>query len=294
MEKCKKKERTIRIFKIAVSTVVIFGILLFFAVKLFDNSNIELTFYEIKSDSVSSNIRVVQLTDLHMREFGQNNADLVSQVNALSPDVIAITGDMSNDNDTNYDVVINLCKKLVDIAPVYYSLGNNEYDMYLFDKSKIISDIEATGVTVLHNDKKEITVNDNKIQIVGLSESNPSLRDDYGNGMTRKQKFLNDIGDYDGFRLLLSHRPELFLESGAMYDFKADLVLSGHTHGGLIRIPFVGGLYAPDQGLFPDIVEGLYVFKNNKVIVCRGLGNSEFVPRINNQPEIAVVDINWY
>lgn len=290
----KKNERIFKVAKIIFSTIFIICIIAFFSVKLFDNSKIFLTFYDIKSDSVSSNVRIVQLTDLHMKEFGANNSELINQIGALSPDIIAITGDMNNDDDRNYDVVINLCKKLVNISPVYYSLGNNEYGAHLFKKSNIISDIESTGAIVMHNKQEIVTIDDNEIQIVGLSESNSSLRDDYGNGMTRKQSFLNDIDDYDGFRLLLAHRPELFSESGAMYDFKADLVLSGHTHGGLVRIPFIGGIYAPDQGLLPDVVEGLYIFENNKVIVCRGLGNAGYIPRVNNQPEIAVIDVNWY
>ncbi|MFQ8733842.1 MAG: hypothetical protein ACLSAC_27290 [Enterocloster bolteae] len=101
-------------------------------------------------------------------------------------------------------------------------------------------------------------------------------------------KFMDD----SCFKLLLVHYPEYFLDG--IEDLPIDLALCGHAHGGIIRIPFVGGVYAGEQGFFPELTEGMHELGNSTVIVSRGLGNSHKIPRINNKPELVVIDVNWY
>lgn len=269
---------------ICILVVVLFIMGMVFVV-MHQQDELELDFYQVKSEKVSNNIRVVLLSDLHLKEFGKDNIQLVEAVQKLSPDIIAIVGDMNMSGNPDVSVVITLCQQLVRIAPVYYSLGNHEYVDVIFHDSNIIEAINATGAVVLSDDSKKISVGETEILLGGLSQGHDQF-ERYGH-----QFFDTYIKD-EHFKLLLVHYPELF--DGILEKYPIDLALCGHAHGGLVRLPFVGGLYAPNQGFFPQLTEGYHEIENSKVIISRGLGSSHPVPRINNKPEIVIVDINWY
>jgi predicted MPP superfamily phosphohydrolase len=245
----------------------------------------EESFYQIQSDKLTSNVRVVLLSDLHLREFGTKNCELTERIWELQPDLIAITGDMNRKDVDDYQVVIDLCEALVDIAPVYYSVGNHEWPKIVLEGSSIGDDIRDTGVHLLTDQSETIEVNGNTIKIGGLAEA-PQQYEKYG------KDFFESFEQGDEFKLLLVHYPEYFL--GVLDDADIDVAMCGHAHGGQVRIPGIGGLYTKDQGLFPELTEGVQKVNDISVVVSRGLGDSSNVPRINNPPELVVVDMNWY
>ena len=251
------------------------------------NNQLEKKFYQVKSNKVVDNIRIVALADLHLKEFGKDNEKLVAEVKNLSPDIVAIVGDMNLESQPdNYSSVISLCKQLNEIAPVYYCLGNHEIDAMLFKNSNIYKDIKAEGIKIFNNETETVNIGGTAIDIIGLTQ-NPTEFDEYG-----KDFFEKAMSADDNFKLLLTHYPEYFL--GKLNDYDIDLAITGHAHGGQVRLPFIGGLYAADQGLFPKLCDGYHEDGNSKFIVSRGLGKSGIVPRINNKPEIVIADISWY
>lgn len=270
---------------IGAAVLMIAGAALLFKIK-WDENRLEVTFYHVISDKVLDGFRVVQLSDLHLKEFGENNEILVERVKNLKPDLIAITGDMNMVNNDDYHVVLELCRKLIEITDVYYVMGNHEFVDFADRKIPIDEDIEKTGVHLLTNSSEKITVNGSEIEIGGLV--NEPVNYEQRGGSEFMEKFMED----PCFKLLLVHYPEYFL--GTIEELPIDLALCGHTHGGIVRLPFVGGLYASEQGYFPELTEGMHEVGNSVVVISRGLGNSHKVPRINNRPEIVVIDVNWY
>lgn len=235
--------------------------------------------YEIHSDKIRKSFCVVLLTDLHNSEFGENNSRLIEKTEEFVPDIIAIAGDMNIASESDNRVVLELCRNLAEIAPVYYSLGNHELNAK--NSGALMKEVTETGVHVLDNTWEEIQVGSDTLLIGGLTMY-PSLDEN-------ADVFLQDFQRQNGFKLLLCHYPEYYL--WGMDEWDVDVIMAGHAHGGQIRIPVLGGLYAPDQGYFPKFAEGVYCSGANTMVVSRGLGNSASIPRVNNPPEIVVVDI---
>jgi predicted MPP superfamily phosphohydrolase len=193
---------------------------------------------------------------------------------------------MNIEDNPDYSPVINLCARLNAIAPVYYALGNHEIDAILFNDSQIYYDLKAAGINVLNNEVKTAEIGLSQIDVIGLTQ-NPKEFYEYG-----KKFFDEAMSDDDNFKLVLNHYPENF--EGTLDDYNIDLAICGNAHGGQVRLPLIGGLYSADQGLFPQLCDGYHEIGNSKVIITKGLGTSGIVPRINNAPEITIVDINWY
>jgi predicted MPP superfamily phosphohydrolase len=248
------------------------------------------SYYQIQSDKLTDNVRVILLSDLHLREFGEKNVDLVTRIEALHPDIIAITGDMNIRSNEDYHVVIELCEQLVDIVPVYYVAGNHEWSVMINEGSEIGNDVMATGVHMINDKEETIEVNGNTIKIGGLAEA-PAQYAKYG------KEFFDYFQEGDMFKLLLVHYPEYFsgeIEDADLTGANIDVALCGHAHGGQVRIPGIGGLFTKDQGWFPKLTEGVHEIEDISVVISRGLGDSSDVPRINNDPELVIVDMNWY
>ncbi len=254
---------------------------------IIDSNRLEKTFYQVKSNKVTDNIRIVCLSDMHLKEFGKDNENLIHEVDKLSPDIIALVGDMNMENKPDkYDAVINLCVKLNEIAPVYYSLGNHEIDAMLFRGSNIYKDVKKAGIKIMNNETETVTIGGTDIDIIGLTQ-NPTEFEEYG-----KAFFDKAMSATDNFKLVLNHYPEQFF--GTLDDYNIDLALAGHAHGGQVRLPWIGGMYAADQGFFPKLCDGYHEIGNSRLLITRGLGKSGLCPRIFNKPEIMVVDIGWY
>ncbi len=233
-----------------------------------------------------SGFRIVQVSDLHNKDF---KGRLIRKISSLNPDIIVITGDIIDSRHTDTDIALKFAENAVKIAPVYYVTGNHESrlkDIY----PEFRESLENLGVTVL--DCRSVTLEKNGDEIVLAGMNDLTF---YGSSTLNEntivfKEMLNNLGREKGDRtgILLSHRPEIFdtyVESGF------DIVLTGHAHGGQIRLPFVGGILTPNQGFFPEYDAGLYQKENTSMIISRGLGNSLFPFRIGNRPEIILCEL---
>lgn len=248
--------------------------------------------YEVPAELTES-IRVVQLTDLHGWEFGEENQALIELVAAQEPDLILMTGDMMDRSHENADVACALIEKLVPIAPVYFGYGNHEYAWMNNRGENLTPTLEAAGAVVLDIAYMDIQVNGQALRLGGY---HGYYRQPHMFEVTEAQKaaqlaFCDEFEDTDRYKILLSHIPTAWIDWGYMDKYPVDLVLSGHYHGGQIVLPWLGGIYAPYIGLFPPDTEGLFEGEEATCILSAGLGASPGIPRINNLPQIVVVDL---
>lgn len=287
----KKRKHAVfdKLLLIMIILLTLFVLLIGYLIIQSDNTKLDTTYYRVVSEKIGKEFRVVQLSDLHNTKFGENNQDLIREIQDLKPDLILMTGDMVNDDDEDITVVLNLCGELIKTAPVYYSLGNHEGTMmYGEDRTNIPLDRELAelGAVILYNNSKIVSVKGNEINLGAVASSANDFE-------WLSKSFIEDYVKDDSFKLLMSHYPSLYIEKrNCLYDADIDLALAGHYHGGQIRLPFLGGIYHPDTGLFPKYEGGKYPLKSGTLIVSRGLGNHESIPRINNRPELVVVDIS--
>lgn len=287
--KSKRKPRKLKVLLIIlIVLVVLVGAIL--GGNYFYNQTFGVTFYQITSDKVSDNIRIVELADLHNSEFGKDNSELIDKIDALKPDLIVYAGDMMNKGKENeYSVLFDLSDKLSEIAPIYACYGNNELDQQLFIDKTFKDQLISHHVNLLSNEATDVTVGHTVIQLIAVSDNVDQFDVETNNG----KKFMDSLEPTSNYRICLTHYPELFKEKLLNRDI--DLAFCGHTHGGLVRLPFIGGLYTSGEGFMPELTDGVVTMKDDtKVVISRGLGNNHLVPRIFNQPELVVVDVCWY
>lgn len=242
-----------------------------------------------KKEGEALGLKIVFISDLHNVEFGEENKGLIEAVKEESPDLILLGGDLLNGQDDNTEIARTLMNNLSTIAKCYGIIGNHEKALCKkldIDYDELFKD---TGVGLLHNRYDTVEIKGKHIVVAGMTpwimRSNELDADEI--------KFLNMYNNIDqlniDYKIFMVHQPLLF--TGALKDIDADLVLSGHLHGGQIQIPFIGGLYHPDFGLFPSYSQGKHSLTNGQIIIQRGIGNNAVLPRINNEPEILVIDI---
>lgn len=242
-------------------------------------------FYTVESAEISDGMRIMQLSDLHGVSYGEDNASLIASAEALSPDLIVLTGDMADyttGGEMDFDGLYSLCASLSDISPVLFCYGNDEYDAVVNYGSNMTVQLEKAGVTVLGNRVVSMEINGNLLSIGGLSECGWAIGE-------YAPDFEAELAGSDGFRLLLTHYPENLKDYISSDSY--ELALAGHTHGGIVVLPIVGALYANGQGWFPDYAGGEYNIGSSTLIVSRGLSDTELIPRINDPPEITVIDL---
>ena len=236
-----------------------------------------------------SGFRIAQVSDLHNSEFGKNNTELLKLLSESRPDIIAITGDLIDANHTDVGIALGFAQESVRIAPTYYVTGNHEATCSQYGDLK--AGLEEAGVIVLEDEAISLERGGETIALLGLADPDFMVKGDMFGEVPAmvSTKLKNLIGDESGYTILLSHRPELF---ETYVDGGIDLVFSGHVHGGQFRLPFIGGLVAPNQGLFPKYDAGLYTDGGTSMVVSRGIGNSIIPFRFNNRPEIVLVELN--
>ncbi|MGI6467867.1 MAG: metallophosphoesterase [Syntrophomonadaceae bacterium] len=232
-------------------------------------------------------IRIVLIADLHNHIYGPGQSELVQLIKEQEPDIIALAGDIA-DIQAPLTGTEMLLKGIQGVAPVYYVSGNHEY--WSNDIRQIKDTIRKNGVTILEGSYDKISINNAAIIIAGVDD--PEAVRYKKRGTNWEEGFcraFNGLGEEPAYKVLLAHRPEL-IEVYKQGDF--DLVLSGHTHGGQVRIPFIlNGLYAPNQGWFPPYAGGMYDHGSLIHIVSRGVSFNPLLPRIFNPPEVVVIDI---
>lgn len=245
---------------------------------IFEREHISKTEYTFESPTVTQafdGFKICHISDYHNKLFGEDNKRFINKISKENPDVIFVTGDLVDSRHTDIEISLDMISKCVEIAPVYYVSGNHEHSLTETERAYLLSSLEELGVNVLENEAVSIYRKEEKIQIGGFF-------DKYDESKT-------DIFDSSNcLKLLLNHRPtrfELFEKTGA------DLVFSGHAHGGQVVIPFVGGVIAPDQGFFPKYTSGMHRFDSYSLVISRGLGNSLCPIRVNNPPELIFVTL---
>lgn len=242
----------------------------------------KITIVSEKIPAAFSGYKIVQVSDLHNANFGNNNKKLIEIVKQAKPDIIVVTGDLVDSSRTDIEVALNFIEQALNIAPIYYITGNHEAMLSKNEYSRLENGLSELGVIVLHNEVDVLEQNGEKISIAGLDD--PSYADKYGSdkgGITPEG--IQDLFDTEDYKILLSHRPECFNQ---YIQAEVDLVFSGHAHGGQFRLPFIGGIVAPGQGLFPKYDSGLYSENGTNMVVSRGIGNSIIPIRFNNRPEV--------
>lgn len=244
------------------------------------NTGLKVRKYEIETAKVGAPVRIVLLADLHAKKYGENQQRLLRKIEKLNPDLIAIAGDLADQKEKD-DGAVMLLKAIGGKYPVFYVSGNHEY---LSGKPKEKKELfRANGAILLEGACREFTANGQWLNICGIDDAAE------GSSELERQLMAAIPENARNFSVLIAHRPD-FAESYKKFSY--DLVLSGHTHGGQWRIPFlVNGFFAPGQGWFPDYSGGAYSFEDMTLIVSRGLANSSKLPRLFNPPEIVAVDI---
>lgn len=284
--------------KSALVLLIVIALLLFCS---YQNRHLETTYYTYKAEQLGADLegyRIVQISDLHNVKFGKNNQKLVDRIRECEPDMIVLTGDLVDSNHTNVDRAVQFVDEIVKICPVYYVTGNHEYWLEKSEYDELMDGLVSAGVVILDNQVVEISRGDAKFRLVGLDDrsladgtleallSDESIRN---NQAEQKEETADneDSGEKE-LTVVLAHEPQYLARYAGT---GVDLVLSGHAHGGQFRLPFVGGIVAPDQGFLPEYTAGEYYMNGTEMIVSRGLGNSVIPVRLFNYPEIVCVDL---
>lgn len=281
-----KKKKNKKAKKIILPILTVFIVIL--AVWLFwGNTALMLTEYTVTSENLPksfSGYKICHISDFHDCEFGKDNEKLITMIKDTSPDIIVITGDLVDHRRPDVDHSVEFVKAITPIAPVYYVTGNHEEQIDSFDK--LIEGITSAGATYLNNRSVRIEKGNEFINISGVDDPCFLVNYVHETEQISLDRTLDKVIPDEGFNILLSHRPDYF---DIYVTHEIDLTLSGHAHGGQVRLPYFGGVIAPDQGFLPRYSEGLFTTGDTNMVISRGLGNSVVPLRVNNRPEIVVV-----
>ncbi|MBR4749353.1 MAG: metallophosphoesterase [Abditibacteriota bacterium] len=290
------KQKVFYGFLAAVCIVLAFAVIVI-AISFFSNKTFEETFYQVGCGKVEGNIRIIQLSDLHDTQYGKNNAALLKRIKALKPDIICMTGDMTDHRSLSRKATMKFFADAAQVAPTYFIYGNNEWT-WDYSKARKESDmlwkpLEEAGIHLLRDSKETIDINGNTVDIYGVLHSDPKIfwsraGNSFADAVWKKE---------DNFKLTLIHEPYLLQEKPG--ESWGDLVLAGHTHGGVVVLPKLGPIYERESGVLPVFrkvkcyMGGVYYEKHSVIIVNTGLTNKGPI-RINNRPELVIIDVNRY
>jgi len=246
-----------------------------------------LTFSSGKVPEDLSGLKILQVSDLHNKKFGKDGAALPDKIKEAAPDIIVVTGDLIDYHRTNIETALRFIDSIVQIAPVYYVPGNHEALSGVYDRLARL--LKEAGVTVMENESVRIQRENGFLTLSGAADITFTDKKKSEKAVAAFSQNIKTLrGQAGGFNILLSHRPEYF---GLYAQHGFDLVFSGHAHGGQVRLPLIGGVFSPGQGLFPRYTAGMYQKEGAAMVVSRGLGNSEFPVRVFNRPQIVSVTL---
>lgn len=282
--------RDVKIYIIIAIVLLIF--LLISIYLLYQNTYPGSSKITVKNKNIPKNFngyKIVQISDYHNAHLLKGHKRLLVLIENAHPDIIVITGDFFDSRRTDLDASLNLAKELIDIAPCYYIPGNHE-SRKVKEYKELLSAFDELDITVLHNRSILLENNNEIISLVGITDPAFHVNENDPKGIKTQitENLKVAIPNNNHFKILLSHRPE---HIDIYAEHNANLVLSGHAHGGQIRFPFKNGIIAPGQGFFPKYTSGLYSSGKTDMIVSRGIGNSKFPFRISNRPEIVVISL---
>ena len=257
---------------------------------LWGNFAVTVSEYTVTDEEIPAafdGFRIVQVSDLHNAAFGKGNRRLLEKIKAAKPDMIVLTGDLIDSYHTDVEVAADFARNAAQIAPTYYVTGNHESRLAEYALLKV--QLDAAGVERLENEKRTLERGGETVTLLGVDDPT------FTAGWTREEEAgimaeaIAALAPGEGYNILLAHKPHhlpVYAAGGI------DLAFGGHMHGGQFRIPFLGGLYAPGYGFFPDYDAGMWTEGDTALIVSRGLGNSAFPLRLNNPPELVVAELD--
>lgn len=281
-------------------------VLIVFAIYIYwENNSLDITRFRLSYEDLPDSFdgyRIVQISDMHGKTFGAKNVTLANKIKALKPDILIATGDMMSSTVDDGQAFLDFLDCFGNYCPVYMCLGNHEQIVRWLNSTGnvninynyFINEVEKRGVILLDNSRTELKKGDDSISLDGLTLElyHYSRRDQQiDENLFLTTSYINQVIGKPAkeFTILLAHNPAYFKEYAK---WGADLVLSGHVHGGVIRIPFKGGLLSPEKVFFPEYDAGLFEEGKSKMIVNRGLGYSQINFRLFNRPEISFIELN--
>ncbi len=296
----KPKKKTVVILVI-ISLILLIALTAYI---IWENKNVQITEITVKSGSLPASFdgyRIAHISDLHSAEFGKDNQKLLEMLSDIAPDIIVMTGDLFDPRHGDMAVCVDFSREAVKIAPTYMVSGNHDEiykrgDSYTFEV--LAPKLSEVGVTVLRGERVYLERDGEHIALLGIDDPMVLIRQEFDRDYFERNeeprytisKAINALPKSDdSFAILLAHRPDFF---DLYASYGVDLVFCGHAHGGQFRLPLIGGLYAPGQGIFPKYTSGLHTLDGTNMIVSRGLGNASFPFRFNNPPEIVVATLD--
>lgn len=282
--------------RLITSAVAFLFLVCLFCEVLFSENYLNISSMNIKTDKTTASFRAVVISDLHNREYGKNNKKLLRMIYEQEPDVIFVLGDMLNKDEKDRSVAVDFYNELVKITNVYACLGNHERDYY--DLAGLKRDIKKAGVRLLEDEMEQVDFTSGSITVGALAYF-PYYEWDAPDYNSPSRRFLDSYIEQqkDNFSFLLIHEPEMF--TWGLENKDIELALCAHTHGGIIRLPFIGGLIAPNQGLMaghgellPKYTKGYYDTGKANIYITGGLGGNTLFKRFYNPVEISVINVN--
>ncbi len=291
---------SLRLKRIMTVLLIILGICLIAAAvsAVVCSVSVKATYYTEALPGIETPCRVVAISDLHSKEYGEDNERLISLIAEQKPDAIFCVGDMLSRDADSEDIerFAALVRRLREIAPVYCTIGNHEDEFYTAKLTDLKAAVEDAGGVFLNNEYSDVEIGGNRIRLVGLLGGNSPWLSYYSDDSDHdldgtEYAFFEDLRSCELPTVYLAHMPNMMIFFEPWEEFRMDLVISAHVHGGLWRLPFVGGLISPSEGLFPEYDHGRYRFGDTDMILSSGLCGYDMVPRLFNRPEICVIDL---
>ena len=282
-----------------ISILMIVCLLIVLMISYYENRKLTVNSYHItdkKCPRAFDGYRIVQLSDMHNAEFGNNNQKLFDVIKHQNPDMIVITGDMIiGKPNTDVKKAVTFVNSLCDIAPVYYSMGNHELRVSLYEDTYGDMRTQFTAciskrVHLLFDEKVTISQKDEKINLYGLNLTSELYKRIVKTPMDEKYlASLFGTCNHDEYHIFLAHNPDYFEDYAT---WGANLTFAGHVHGGMVRLPWLGGALSPMIHFFPKYDKGMFRYDDKYMILSGGLGNHTFKFRVNNLPEVVTVTLH--
>ncbi|HAR92074.1 MAG TPA: hypothetical protein DCR28_03095 [Eubacterium sp.] len=248
----------------------------------YEHNSVCIKEHKLRNKKIGKKIKIVHISDVHDRVFGKNNLGIIEKIKKQNPDYIAVTGDVLDNPHSDIKPMVFLMGELSKITKTFYVTGNHDDPITNPLADNFMEEIESKGVIVLNHESKVV----NNISFIGIEDNLLSDKETVNGNL----KNIISNCPANSYKVLLIHEPQFF---DIYVNNKVDLVLTGHTHGGFLRVPFSRyALYAPGQGLFPKYTKGIYKEDGTTMIVNAGLGASVLPIRVNNRPEVVSISID--